>query len=219
MMLTMTLLITTSWPWAWRGRWRAGIVYFEAPASGRFGAGFPRRWSGFSVGRSPASSALGERCHGVLSGRSIAVHWRAIFVVREDQCPHPWPCNGHARLKDTADNLAVRNHIEIVVVPGRPTKRPVKQVVFLHSLFFLAQTPWCVLVDRPTSPSAYWPAIVYNRIGTGTPSAVPSSSNFPASSFGLGLIAQSYRAFSSPPLGGGTDVPAPANPSPCWEHR
>jgi hypothetical protein len=43
------------------------------------------------------------------------------------------------------------------------------------------------------------PAIAYSRVDTGrTPSAVPSSSNFPASHLGsqLGLIAQSYRAFS-----------------------
>jgi hypothetical protein len=49
--------------------------------------------------------------------------------------------------------------------------------------------------------SACPPAIAYSRVGTGwIPSAVPSSSNFPASHLGseLGLIAQSYRAFSSP---------------------
>jgi hypothetical protein len=42
------------------------------------------------------------------------------------------------------------------------------------------------------------PAIAYSRVGTGqTPSAVLSSSNFPASVLGseLGLIAQSCRAF------------------------
>jgi hypothetical protein len=41
------------------------------------------------------------------------------------------------------------------------------------------------------------PAIAHSRIGTGTPSAVPSSSNFLASRLGskLGLIAQSCRAF------------------------
>jgi hypothetical protein len=47
--------------------------------------------------------------------------------------------------------------------------------------------------------SACWPAIAYSRVGTGrTPSAVLSSSNFPASHLGLELplIAQSYRAFS-----------------------
>src|SRR5215471_9986342 len=52
--------------------------------------------------------------------------------------------------------------------------------------------------------SACRPAIAYSRVGTGrTPSAVPSSSNFPASHLGskLGLVAQSYRASSSPPLG------------------
>jgi len=45
------------------------------------------------------------------------------------------------------------------------------------------------------------PAIAYNRGGTArTLSAVPSSSNFPASHLGseFGPIARSYRAFSSP---------------------
>jgi hypothetical protein len=45
------------------------------------------------------------------------------------------------------------------------------------------------------------PAIAYSRVGTArTLSAVPSSSNFPASHLGpeFGLIARSYRAFSSP---------------------
>src|SRR5262244_462332 len=55
------------------------------------------------------------------------------------------------------------------------------------------------------------PAIAYSRLGTGrTPSAMPSSSNFPASHLRgseLGLIAQSYRALSSPPLGRGAPQP------------
>jgi len=62
--------------------------------------------------------------------------------------------------------------------------------------------------DRLTS--ACGPAIAYNRRGTGrTRSAVPSSSNFPASHLGseLGLIAQSYRAFSSPPFSRPTRLP------------
>jgi hypothetical protein len=45
------------------------------------------------------------------------------------------------------------------------------------------------------------PAIAYSRVGTArTLPAVPSSSNFPASHLGseFGLIARSYRAFSSP---------------------
>jgi uncharacterized Zn-finger protein len=72
-------------------------------------------------------------------------------MMREDQCPHPWPCYGHARLEDTADNLAVRNHVEIVVVPqARPTKRrPLykhPRVFFLHSLFFLAQIRGALLL-------------------------------------------------------------------------
>jgi hypothetical protein len=60
--------------------------------------------------------------------------------------------------------------------------------------------------------SACQPAIAYSRVGTGrTPSAMPSSSNFPASHLGSdGLIAQSYRAFSSPPLGRPTRLPGRA---------
>src|SRR6516225_9315082 len=54
-------------------------------------------------------------------------------------------------------------------------------------------------------------ALAYSRVGTGrTPSAVPSSSNFPASHLRgseLGLIPRSYRAFSSPPLGRGAPQP------------
>ena len=49
---------------------------------------------------------------------------------------------------------------------------------------------------RPVAASP--PAIAYSRVNTGlTPSAVPSSSNFPASHLGseLGLSAQSFRAF------------------------
>jgi hypothetical protein len=47
----------------------------------------------------------------------------------------------------------------------------------------------------------HWPAIAYSRVGTGrTPSAVPSSSNFPASHLGwssVGLVSLVER-FSSP---------------------
>jgi hypothetical protein len=59
----------------------------------------------------------------------------------------------------------------------------------------------------------WWPPKAYSRVDTGrNPSAVPSSSNFPASHLGsqLGVIAQSYRAFSSPPLGRPTRLPGQA---------
>ena len=57
------------------------------------------------------------------------------------------------------------------------------------------------------------PAIAYSRVGTGrTPSAVPSSSNFPASDLDsrpglIVLIAQSCRGFSSPPFGRSARLP------------
>jgi hypothetical protein len=56
-------------------------------------------------------------------------------------------------------------------------------------------------------------AISYSRVDTGrNPSAVPSSSKFPASHsrLGHGLIAQSYRPFSSSPLGRPTRLPGQA---------
>src|SRR5262245_31995487 len=54
----------------------------------------------------------------------------------------------------------------------------------------------------PATGLACQPTIAYSTVDTGrTPSAVPSSSNFPPSlGSEPGLIAQSYRAFSSPPL-------------------
>jgi hypothetical protein len=70
--------------------------------------------------------------------------------------------------------------------------------------------------DRLTS--ACGPAIAYN---TGrTRSAVPSSSNFPASHLGseLGLIAQSYRAFSSPPFSRLTRLPRQGDLLPLSVH-
>ena len=71
------------------------------------------------------------------------------------------------------------------------------------------------------------PAIAYSRVGTDrTPSAVPSSSNFPASHLGseLGLIAQSYRAFSSHHSADLHDCPASAvatsqGRSPARQHQ
>jgi hypothetical protein len=96
-----------------------------------------------------APPALGECCHRSLAGRGITVGRAAVFVVPDVQCPHPRPCYGHARLEDAADHSALRKHVEIVVVPlaGRPTKRrPLEQVVFLHSLFFLAQIRGALLL-------------------------------------------------------------------------
>jgi hypothetical protein len=50
--------------------------------------------------------------------RRIAVRWRVIFVVSEVQRPHPrrsyWRCIG---LEDAANNFAVGEHVEIVVIP------------------------------------------------------------------------------------------------------
>jgi hypothetical protein len=51
--------------------------------------------------------------------RSVAVGWRATFVVREYQSPHPrrsyWRC---IRFEDAPDNGAIAEHVEIVITPN-----------------------------------------------------------------------------------------------------
>jgi hypothetical protein len=80
-----------------------------------------------------------------------------------------------------------------------------RRVLTSQRLFGNRWLPQTTAARGPTLlTSACRLAIAYNRVGTGrTPSAVSSSSNFPTSHLGseFGLIAQSYRAFSSPPLG------------------
>jgi len=80
-----------------------------------------------------------------------------------------------------------------------------------HTIYALARKP-SVSGMPPLLTSACRPAIAYSRVGTGTPSAVPSSSNLPASHLGLalGLIARSYQAFSSSPLGRPPRLPGQA---------
>jgi hypothetical protein len=67
--------------------------------------------------------ALCERRHRGLAILSIAVRRRAIFVMPEEQCPHPGRAyRGRMYLQDTTDHDAIGEHVEIVVVPlaGRP---------------------------------------------------------------------------------------------------
>src|SRR5215475_3194567 len=84
---------------------------------------------------SPGSS---ERCYRSLARRRIAMGWRAVLVVPEGERPHPRRADRRSMgLIDATDNFAVRQHVEIIVVPlaGWPTKRrPLQeQVVFVHS--------------------------------------------------------------------------------------
>jgi hypothetical protein len=95
--------------------------------------------------------------------------------------------------------VAVRDQATSAWILHRESKRcPVRHLLDRHALSkrhgLRAQLP-----ERGVRPvAASPPAIAYSRVNTGlTPSAVPSSSNFPASHLGseLGLIAQSFRAF------------------------
>jgi hypothetical protein len=62
--------------------------------------------------------AFGKGGHRRLARRLIAMGWRAAFVVREDQRPHPrrsyWRCIG---LEDATDNGVIRQHVEVIVIP------------------------------------------------------------------------------------------------------
>src|SRR5438067_5389543 len=86
--------------------------------------------------RSFVSPALGKRCHGGLACRSVAMCRAAVFVVSDVQCPHPWPCYGHTRIEDTADNFAVGQHVIIVVLPfpGQTSERCAfqREVILFH---------------------------------------------------------------------------------------
>jgi hypothetical protein len=62
--------------------------------------------------------ALSERCHGGLSGRSIARRWLAAFVMRNDERPHPRASYRRGvRLVDTTHHNAIRKYVEVVVIP------------------------------------------------------------------------------------------------------
>jgi hypothetical protein len=97
-----------------------------------------------------------------------------------------------------------------------------------HDALFPTRFPLCVMTspgpsDRIRRVGALWPAIAYSKVSTGrTPSAVPSSSNFPASHLGSepGLIVQSYRAFHLRHVAGSTRAARPAPSPPAkTDHR
>src|SRR5215472_17614762 len=62
--------------------------------------------------------ALGECRHRGLACRLVAMRWPTVFVMAEGQRPHPRRTNRRGvDLKDAADNSAIDEHIEILVVP------------------------------------------------------------------------------------------------------
>src|SRR5215468_3867109 len=62
--------------------------------------------------------AFGERRHGGLAARLIAVRRPTVFVVAKGQRPHPRrPDWRGVYLEDAADNITVGENVEIVVVP------------------------------------------------------------------------------------------------------
>src|SRR5262249_27999203 len=81
--------------------------------------------------------ALGERRHGGLTCRLVAMRWPPVLVMAKSQRPHP-RCTNRRRmdLEDAADNSAIDEHIEILVVPfaGRTGGRGAleDQIVLVH---------------------------------------------------------------------------------------
>src|SRR5262249_58911818 len=62
--------------------------------------------------------ALGERRHRGPAGRSIAARRVTTLIVPECQRPQPGHSYGRDEgLKETPDNDAVRQHVEIILVP------------------------------------------------------------------------------------------------------
>src|SRR5262249_13944678 len=81
--------------------------------------------------------ALCECRHRGLACRLVAMRWPSVFVMAEGQRPHPRRTNRRGvDLKDAADNSAIDEHIEILVVPftgrtgGRGTLED--QIVLVH---------------------------------------------------------------------------------------
>jgi hypothetical protein len=61
---------------------------------------------------------LGERRHRGLAGRGVAVCRRTILVVLQEERPHPRRSDGCSiREEDAADDNAIGEHVEIVVIP------------------------------------------------------------------------------------------------------
>jgi hypothetical protein len=81
----------------------------------------PRHIRGFL---SFAPPALGECSHGVLAGRRVAVREHVILTILNDEdCTHPRRADRRGiGLEDAADNFAIRQHAEIVVILAGRTR-------------------------------------------------------------------------------------------------
>src|SRR5215510_6388077 len=81
--------------------------------------------------------ALRECCHRGLARRLVAVRRPAVLVLAKGERPQPWLADRRgSRLHDPADDDAIADHVEVVVVPlaGRTGGRgPLEgQIVLVH---------------------------------------------------------------------------------------
>jgi hypothetical protein len=129
---------------------------------------------------------------------------KSLTTTKQKPAELPWHRAGSAGHDQAARAVLRRVHW------SKEASRPRTHKSRLFGNRWLPQTTAALLT------SACRLAFAYNRVGRGrTPSAVPSSSNSPAShlSSELGLIAQFYPAFPSPPLGRPTRIAAPGDSS------
>ena len=65
----------------------------------------------------PAASSCGERRHRGLARRLVVVRRRVVFVIVENERPHPRRADGRRmHLENTADDNAFGEHVEVIIV-------------------------------------------------------------------------------------------------------
>src|SRR5262245_9483259 len=95
--------------------------------------------------------ALRECCHRGLARRLVAVRRPAVLVLAKGERPQPWLADRRgSRLHDSADDDAIADHVEVIVVPlaGRTGGRGALegQIVLFH---FTEPTCAASCVDGP----------------------------------------------------------------------
>src|SRR5262249_30869483 len=98
--------------------------------------------------------ALGERGHGGLAWRRIAVRWRAACMVRKYQRPHPGRSYGRGtHLEDAADHNALCKHVVVVIAPSAGRPAPYSRRSLAQSRTELRPDRGCFSCRRKKRPS------------------------------------------------------------------
>src|SRR6516165_2622417 len=100
-------------------------------------SGCPRKRTYLPILELLSSPALREGRHRRLARRLVAVRRPAVLVLAKGERPQPWLAGRRgSRLHDSADDDAIADHVEVVVVPlaGRTGGRGALegQIVLVH---------------------------------------------------------------------------------------